>query len=256
MNDPRTRLALPLLRPLAMLSLATIVFRWTNLDRYICGLFFGGDADWPLAHVQPFHFLYQYGPYPGVAVLIGATVFWVWGLFYNRGVARRALFCMLVVMLGPGLFVNGILKPRVSRPRPNQIRDFGGSMAYRPVLSLTDSPDPTYMSFPSGHASMGFVLLAPALLLRRRRKIFAVAIGVSIGLGVMIGMARIVQGKHFPSDVLWSAATVYLTAVPLYTWLRIGQLSSLSWLGVEPTKGVSSKNHRRADTCVQPLIAR
>lgn len=255
MKHPRTRNVLPLLVPLVLLLLATLVFRWTNLDRLVCGLFFGGDAQWPLVHVQPFRFLYQYGPYPGVAVLIAAVIFWVWGLVFHRGVARRALFCILVVLLGPGLLVNGILKPQVSRPRPNQITDFGGSMEYRPVLTLSSHPEPAYMSFPSGHASMGFVLLAPALLLRRRRKIFVAAIGASIGLGILIGMARVIQGKHFPSDVLWSAAIVYLTAVPLYSWLRIGQLSSLSLVRAKPTKGSTATNHS-PDVCPQPLIAR
>jgi membrane-associated PAP2 superfamily phosphatase len=37
--------------------------------------------------------------------------------------------------------------------------------------------------------------------------------------GCIMGMARIIQGGHFLSDVLWSAGFVYLTALVLAAWL-------------------------------------
>ncbi len=63
---------------------------------------------------------------------------------------------------------------------------------------------------------MGFCLIAPAFLLRRQRPAWALTILI-VGLtaGLLLGTCRIVQGKHFPSDVIWSAGIVYFTAVLL-----------------------------------------
>ena len=47
-----------------------------------------------------------------------------------------------------------------------------------------------------------------------------VALGLSSGLA--IGLARIVAGCHFPSDVLWAAGFVFLVCHGLYVWLRPG----------------------------------
>ena len=64
---------------------------------------------------------------------------------------------------------------------------------------------------------MGFCLIAPAFLLRRKRPAWARTILI-VGLtaGLLLGTGRIVQGKHFPSDVIWSAGMVYFTAVLLF----------------------------------------
>ena len=64
---------------------------------------------------------------------------------------------------------------------------------------------------------MGFCLIAPAFLLRRRRPTWALTILI-VGLtaGLLLGTSRVVQGKHFPSDVVWSAGMVYFTAVLLF----------------------------------------
>ena len=78
-------------------------------------------------------------------------------------------------------------------------------------------------SFPSGHAAMGFYLMAPALVCYRRRPGLAAAF-LLLGLagGAVIGMARIVAGCHFPSDVLWAGGLIYFTALLLAAPFRFG----------------------------------
>ncbi len=75
-------------------------------------------------------------------------------------------------------------------------------------------------SFPSGHASMGFALGAPALLYRRRRPALA-ALFLAAGLiaGFAVGAARVVQGGHFPTDVLWAGVMVYVAAWTIHRLL-------------------------------------
>ena len=71
---------------------------------------------------------------------------------------------------------------------------------------------------------MGFFLMSLAFVLQRRRPrwaAFFLALGLSAG--TLLGVARIVQGKHFPSDVIWSCGLVYFTGVALYYALGLHQ---------------------------------
>ena len=63
---------------------------------------------------------------------------------------------------------------------------------------------------------MGFYLIVPAFVCYRRRP-WAAAGFLSFGLvyGGVIGLARVVAGGHFPSDVLWAGGIVYFTALAL-----------------------------------------
>ena len=207
---------LPIVFPMALLALSTVLVRVFDVDRLVAAQFFGGDGHWPMLHAEPFLFIYDYGAYPCVVLLYIAVAVWLIGLAYDQGIARRALYCAMVVLIGPGLLVNGVLKPNASRPRPCQTTDFDGTESFQPVLSFAGSSDTVCRSFPSGHASMGFALIAPAFLLRRRRWLYSISLGLSVGLGCVVGIARIVQGRHFVSDILWAAAIVYVTAALLY----------------------------------------
>ena len=42
-----------------------------------------------------------------------------------------------------------------------------------------------------------------------------------MGYGILMGVARMAQGGHFPSDVLWAWGMVYLVGVALYYLLRM-----------------------------------
>jgi membrane-associated PAP2 superfamily phosphatase len=119
---------------------------------------------------------------------------------------------------GPGLLINSILKPHCHRPRPNQIAQFGGTHQFVSVLTLgTPADGKAFKSFPSGHASMGFLLMAPAFVVRQHSpKGARLFLLLGLTAGVVLGLTRIAQGRHFPSDVLWSGGLVYFTAVGLY----------------------------------------
>jgi membrane-associated PAP2 superfamily phosphatase len=132
------------------------------------------------------------------------------------------LFLAATLALGPGLLVNGIFKPNWGRPRPHQTVEFGGKQAFVAVWGMGTSR--YSKSFPSGHASMGFYLMAPAFLLYRRRRAWAFAfLLLGLAAGLALGIARIAQGAHFPSDVLWSAGMVYLSGLLLLPLFRLGR---------------------------------
>ena len=238
---------IPVVIPVVLLLAATAIFRWTHLDSATCAQFFGGNGQWPMLDAQPFHFFYEYGPMPGYVIGVAGVIVWLVGLVFHREIARRGFFCMMLVLLGPGLLVNGVLKPNVQRPRPCQTTQFGGRADFTPVFALGQgvTPDsvaesPTKVgrgstvelvckSFPSGHASMGFATLAIPFLLRRRRKLYVLSLGLTISWGTLIGISRVVQGRHYPSDVIWAAAIVYLLAVSLYYLSGLHRVGPLDW---------------------------
>lgn len=73
------------------------------------------------------------------------------------------------------------------------------------------------MSFPSGHASVGFMLSAFFLIWMRScpLRAWAALVG-ALAFGGLLGLGRMVAGDHFLSDVIWSAVIVYGIALVLY----------------------------------------
>ena len=55
-----------------------------------------------------------------------------------------------------------------------------------------------------------------------------------------MGLARIVAGCHFPSDVLWAGGVVYFTALVLAAPFRFG----LGAAGLETTMGIGTREPR------------
>lgn len=70
---------------------------------------------------------------------------------------------------------------------------------------------------------MGFVLAAGVVLLPRRGAgLQGLWIAGALGYGGLMGLGRIVQGGHFLSDVLGSAAVVMLVIWGLSVMLPVG----------------------------------
>jgi membrane-associated PAP2 superfamily phosphatase len=223
-RGPRSGSVPPLVTPLVILVLGTAFFRLSHADVAISQWFYGGGSGhgWPLLGAEPWKSIYRYGVVPAWALAVGGLVvallsFGFWRLKRWR---RAGLFLALLLLLGPGLLVNALFKPHWMRPRPSQTAAFGGAEQFEPVWDMGQSTQSR--SFPSGHASMGFYLMAPAFLLYRRRRRLAVAFfAAGLAGGMVMGLTRIVQGGHFASDVLWSAGCVYLTGLLLYVLLRL-----------------------------------
>lgn len=209
--------------PALMLAIASIVFRVTDLDLMICRLFFDAESQsWPMFNDQPWIFLFYYGVYLPLAVGILGAVLAVFGPWFRstRRFSRAGLFVGLAILLGPGLIINGLLKPSWGRPRPTNCVQFGGDRDYHPLGFFQGQA--IDRSFPSGHASIGFFLAVPALLLIHRHRRWALAIfAVGMTYGAMMGLGRVVQGRHFPSDIIWSLAITYFSALFLLYVLRL-----------------------------------
>ncbi|NLF09430.1 MAG: phosphatase PAP2 family protein [Pirellulaceae bacterium] len=214
--------------PAIVLFGGTLLFWTTDLDAMLLRPFYSGEAGaatlegrWPEMHAQPWQTFYDWGELPGLLLGLGGLIVWLAGLFWRRIEGWRAagLFFFLFLLVGPGVVVNAVCKPCWQRPRPHATDTFGGPRPYVPVWGI--GAEPSDASFPSGHAAMGFFLMAPAFVLYRRRPKWAAAF-LCLGLagGAAMGLARMAAGCHFPSDVLWSGGLVYYTGLALAALFR------------------------------------
>lgn len=119
---------------------------------------------------------------------------------------RRIVSYLLVVLLvGPGLIVNTVLKDHWGRPRPVHLAQFGGHSEFTPALRPS-SQCSRNCAFVSGHAAAGFYPMAGFWVTRRRRWLVG-----GIAFGLFVGFVRMAMGAHFLSDVLFAGIVVYFT---------------------------------------------
>lgn len=204
-----------------LIMLSLLIFM-SNADLTLSRLVIGPSNQWPGIHQVPWTILYTFGPVPGF-ILAGCALFTFFaGIVHNslKKYRRRSLFFILLLVLGPGLLVNVILKDHLGRPRPQELVEFGGTHQF--IHFWQPGPAGKNSSFPSGHASVGFYLMAPWFIYRqsnRSRALFFLCTGTIFGL--LVGIGRIMQGGHFISDVVWAGGLVYITGELLSRVLQI-----------------------------------
>ena len=207
--------------PVALLGLGSILFRILDLDLSIQSLYY--HEGWILAAHPALEIIYRYSNIPALLVALGALfVFFRSFGISNRYTAYRklSLYLVLVLILGPGLIVNSILKDKWGRPRPRDIVEYGGRYQYEEVLS--QDPSSPGKSFPCGHATMGFYFYALAFVAGLHRKSWFRWLLIFATLyGLLIGWVRIAQGGHFASDVLFAGGIVYLCSWALWKILKL-----------------------------------
>lgn len=209
-EDPDRTVLIRLL--MACIAVGAVFLIFPSLDLWASGLFATADG-FPLKR-------------HGVAVFFNDLIEWMaLGLFLSglSGVIYTSLvrgrkwlgqgprqfwFLLVSLIMAPGIVANLIFKENWGRARPRDVTQFGGDMTFSPPLIMTDQCD-SNCSFVSGDASMGFTMLAVALLApvagRRTWLILAAA------FGAFIGGVRLVQGAHFLSDVIYAGLFVALT---------------------------------------------
>ncbi|MGH7045027.1 MAG: phosphatase PAP2 family protein [Stellaceae bacterium] len=192
-----------------------------QVDLWTSGLFYVRGRGFVLAHWPPILVVFDAVPWiaRGIVILVVAAAAWLFltGRPLWRLDRKALVFVALSTALGPGLLANTVLKDHWGRARPVQIAAFGGIHRFTPA-PLPARECATNCSFVSGHAALGFSLVAFAMLLppgRRRRH----AIGAALVCGGLIGLVRIAQGGHFLSDVVFAGLLVYGTTALLYWWV-------------------------------------
>lgn len=215
-------LAAEFLIPLAVAAAITVALGAAGADLAVASYFYVPGAGWPQGHDEPWDFLYRYGNIPGLVLAAVAGAVFVLSFFVERLRRDRtaALFIVAFLALGPGLIVNTVFKDHWGRPRPADIVQFGGTELYRHAWEPGQPGQGR--SFPSGHAAIGFFLMAPFFVLRRRTPGWALkALAAGVLYGGLMGLGRMIQGGHFLTDIIWSGVLVYLTGVVLCHAFRL-----------------------------------
>jgi lipid A 4'-phosphatase len=197
-------------------SLIYLLFANGGIDEWATGLFYDPGS-------QGGVWIYEGSwwveiAYKGASILTGLTGVVVIGGFiasFRLSAVRRfrSLFVVvfLTMLIGPGVFVNAILKDNWGRPRPRDTVTFGGDQLY--VAPYVVSPG-RGKSFPCGHCSVGFAMVSVGLWFGRGGK-RGLSRGLMLGallLGFYLGLARVAVGAHYFSDVLVSFLVVGLVA--------------------------------------------
>src|SRR5690242_8499067 len=112
---------------------------------------------------------------------------------------RAMIFLIATMALGPGLIVNLGFKDHWHRPRPIQTEDFNGQDPFMPWYD-DDGACGRNCSFPSGEASTGFWMVAPASVAPPPWRAPAIAAAFAFGAGA--SALRLAFGGHYLSDVI------------------------------------------------------
>lgn len=201
----------------------SLPFWFSNLDISLLKPYYKPQSGWFLSQ-QPFwDFIYKYGIFLSyllvfISFIMIATSYWLVKAIKWR---KPAVFLIIVMLLGPGVLVNATFKDHWGRPRPREIKEFGGKEDY---VKLWLKADAGGKSFPSGHASTAFFMAMPFLFLIQRYKKWAWTFFIFGTLyGVLMAYTRLIAGGHFASDSLWAAAMVWLSGIVAYHILGLDQ---------------------------------
>jgi membrane-associated PAP2 superfamily phosphatase len=217
----KRRLLIETLSLLAFLVAGTGVIAMTGADLAVSAPFCR-EGTWPVGDLFFWRLLYRLDRIPSISLgIVGLIAFLLSFARSDFFRWRRAgAFLLLLLMLGPGLLVNTVLKDHWGRPRPREIAEFGGKKQF--LQPWQKGEDGNGRSFPSGHASAAFYMAAPYLIYRRkdRRRAYAWLAG-GLLFGIVMSIARITQGAHFLSDNLWALGVVALTGLLLAALLNL-----------------------------------
>lgn len=201
-----------------LLGLILVFLFFPGIDLHVAEFFYDTEFRGFPMRVEPMMELVRKGlPAILFGVLLYFIVLGIAGEVMKHtflGITRRVMaYLLLSLAIGPGLIVNLLLKENWGRPRPSHLEQFGGHAPYVPPLMVSDYCDGN-CSFASGHASMGFWVVAFAFLAPASWRKYAIA--AAIVFGALVGFVRIAQGGHFVSDVVWAG----LITVLVCWWLH------------------------------------
>jgi membrane-associated PAP2 superfamily phosphatase len=132
---------------------------------------------------------------------------------------RAAIFLVATLVLAPGIAVNLGLKDYWSRPRPVDVKQFGGNETFVPWWDPRGDCDKN-CSFVSGDVSGTYWTLAPAALAPAPWRPLAYA--GALAFGTSVGVIRMMAGGHFASDVFFAGfftfIIIWLVYATIYRW--------------------------------------
>ncbi len=195
----------------------------TGLDIKLSSLMYSAsnNPSWIYSNGALWKFMYHYGNILPNACGIGCAIILLISLFiknssiFSKENKKRIFLALLLFLVAPGL-ITQTLKVTWGRPRPVEIKEFGGNHEFRtpfePNFALFGNKTEGN-SFPSGHAANAFYMIFPYYVAKNRKALIFGTLGLCYG--ILMSLTRIIQGGHFLSDVVTSLFIVYITAEAL-----------------------------------------
>lgn len=224
------------MRLVAVLLLATLLASacfaaFPAIDLATAALFYNGSA-FPIAANRPVEAM-RMTLYIGedLAFLVVLALALLKRPFLNLP-PREWLFQLLIFVCGPGIIVNGILKPYWGRARPAQTTDFGGAQDFTRAWEINPAGIGN-ASFVSGEmAGATAVAICLTLILRANQKrlgpnLYRLGLAFAVSMPVFTAWQRMAAGRHFLSDVIIAAFLICLLAATLRYWLFIRPAATL-----------------------------
>ncbi len=209
---------------LLLLACVLLFLVWPELDLIVTRYFFDPlNQEFPANSLPWVKWVYDDTPvinqWLGLLMLLALLLQWIRPGWPGLRARRSMCAWLLVVCIGLGFMVDWVLKDHFGRPHPYQThvftgdQDFVPAFHYRPLCEVN-------CSFVSGHAAGGFVWMAWGMWgWRRRRQSWLLA---GVAAGSFIGAARVMQGGHFLSDVVFSGWVIWLSMQAIRAvWLRL-----------------------------------
>ncbi|HWT54035.1 MAG TPA: phosphatase PAP2 family protein [Rhodocyclaceae bacterium] len=155
-----------------------------------------------------------------LALLVCVLSTYAWPRWRPNWTARRPALWSAFVGMAMGPLIVSALKGMNSYHCPWDLVDFGGGAEFTSSWFVPAAE--VGHCFPGGHASSGFCLAALYFLAREtdNPRLMRVMLMTTLAVGISFSLIRMVQGAHFLSHNLWSAAICWAAAalafVPLY----------------------------------------
>ena len=201
----------------AVLAISVYFLAFPGVDIAVSRLFFRPEAGFFLADNPLLKALRKSSTLVLALLLLGVIGRLAWRALRRRPVgaaARRTVFVLAALALGPGLVVNLLLKGLWGRPRPVQIDQFGGDAVFTPVWVISDGCQ-SNCSFVSGEGSSAAWMVG-VLLVLTPAKWRPVVLPLGLVYAFALSMNRLAFGGHFLSDILLSWALTALVMTGIY----------------------------------------
>jgi membrane-associated PAP2 superfamily phosphatase len=218
---------------LAAFVLLSLLFQFVDWDRQAALHYFDQTPAWPGQRWVWADLLYRFGEPP--AVIVGALGGLGFAVSFAsdrfRGWRGPGLFLFVLLLLGPGLLVNGLGKALAGRPRPFETLGFGGLWGFAPPFHFGTAG--RGLSFLSGHAASAWYFLGLLFLLKGFWR--GLALVGALSFGAAMSLARVAQGAHWVSDTVLAGAAIFTLAAalsPLIHWQpprRFWEQPKLRW---------------------------
>ena len=180
-----------------------------SIDIYLSSLFYNGKGQFLLqSYYDITIFIRKIILRVVIAYILILPIISLWlpirQLYFNyKFNLKNIIFLWASSLFNLLIIVNLFFKNLWGRARPGDIIQLGGKESFTPWYQISDACN-SNCSFVSGDAAVGFSLIVFYFIIKKE-----IFFWLSVVFGSLFGLVRIMEGGHFLSDVIMSAAIIY-----------------------------------------------